>query len=154
MNRRTRSPPTTSASRTSTSGSTSARWASISAWILLMSPPSSTKKRALRPLPKVAYRPRKACTFRLAALSRFTSPVAIDPVVVPLGVHGRREGERLARFSGAAELQQRAAEAEQRVVVGGRALDDRFELGAGLVELARAEIGPPQRLANRGLVGL
>src|SRR3954464_6982303 len=117
MKRRTRSPPTTSASRTSTSGSASARRASISAWILLITPPLPIKKRALRPLPKVAFRPRKACLLRVAALGRLARPVAVDPVVPPLRVHARRERERFARFRGAAELHQAAPEAEKCVVV-------------------------------------
>src|SRR3954453_7027537 len=114
----------------------------------------STKKRALRPLPKVAFRPRKACQMSLAELRGLARAISVDPVVVPLGVHGRRERERLARLGGPPELQQRAAEAEERVVVRRRALDDRLELRARLVELARAEVRAPERLANRGLVGL
>src|SRR3954453_1076987 len=157
MKRRTRPSPTTSASRTSTSGSTSARRASISAWILLMSPPLSTKKRALRPLPKVAVRPRKACASRLAALTplrSFSSAVAVDPVVVPFRVHRRGQRERLARLGGPPQLQQRAPPAEERVVVRRRPLPPRLELGARLLEVAGAEIGAPERLANRRLVGL
>src|SRR3954468_12604156 len=153
MKRRTRSPPTTSASRTSTSGSTSARRASISAWIVLIFT-SSIKKRALRPLPRMALRPRKACGFRVAVLGRLTGAVAVDPVVAPLGIHARGEGQRLACLGGAAELHERAPEAEQRVVVGRRALDHRLELRAGALEVAAAEMRAAERLADGGLVGL
>src|SRR4051794_8803178 len=49
MNSRTLS-PTTSASRTSTSGSLCASCVSISAWMLLISPPFQQKKAGERPL--------------------------------------------------------------------------------------------------------
>src|SRR3954470_5118335 len=161
MKRRTRSRPTTSASRTSTSGSTSDRRASMSAWILLMSPPYSTKKRALRPLPKSGLPGAKSYVSRVAAhdvcrtrSGRLPRPVAIDPVLAALGVHVGRQRERLARLRVAPQHHQRALEAEQRVVVGRGAVDDRLELGPRLLEAARPEVRPPKRLADRGLVGL
>jgi hypothetical protein len=53
-----------------------------------------------------------------------------------------------------AEELERAAEAEQRVVVRGRLLDDRLELGGRLLVALRAKERAPQRLADRRLVRL
>src|SRR3954454_2328064 len=125
MTRRTRRPPTTSASSTSTSGSTEARLASMSAWIVLMLTSLVNKKAGSSPASPKGLSAAKSCAFRVAMLRRFASPVAVDPVVPALGVHGRREGERLAGLGVPPELHEAAAEAEQRVVVGGRALDHR-----------------------------
>jgi hypothetical protein len=50
------------------------------------------------------------------------------------------------------ELHQAAAQAEQRVVVGGGSLDDRLELRARRLERTGTEVGPAQRLADRGLL--
>ena len=49
---------------------------------------------------------------------------------------------------------QRAAEAEERVVVGRRVLDDGLELRGRLAVAPRAEQRAAERLADRGLVGL
>ena len=165
MKRRTRSPPTTSASRTSTSGSTSASRASISVWIVLMSPPPIQKKAGSRPLPKGPTGREKLCvqssTRRLCGGSCSTArggdracgrrrrgPVAIDAVVAALRVHVGGQRERLARLGGAPELHQRAAEAEERVVVGRRALDDRLELRARPARRRRS--GSTRARAPRG----
>src|SRR5262245_40773861 len=146
MKRRTRPPPTTSASSTSTSGSTCARWASMSAWTLLTFVTSFMKKAGSSPASRWPHGREKLCPEgssakrhharagrvlagparvdrcgrqRLARpahggrLSRFTRPVAVDPVVPALGIHGGGERERLARLGSPAELHQRAAEAEQ-----------------------------------------
>ena len=60
----------------------------------------------------------------------------------------------MARLVVAAEQLQRAAEAEQREVVGRRAVDDRLELGRRLLVALRAEQRAAERLADRRLVGL
>src|SRR5690349_9524581 len=78
--------------------------------------------------------------------------VAIDRVVASSGVHVRRQRERLAGLPVAPELHEAAAEAEERVVVRGRALDHRLELHAGGLVVARAVEGPAERLADRGLL--
>src|SRR4051794_31135858 len=80
--------------------------------------------------------------------------VPVDAVVAPVGPQRGGLRERAPRLAGPAQLHQRAAEAEQRVVVGGRALHDRLELRARALELVRAEVRPAQRLADRRLVGL
>src|SRR3954470_15766779 len=173
MKRRTRPPPTTSASSTSTLGSASESRASISAWIALMSPPPH-EKSGRRPLSENnGRRPRKLCSLYSTGLrvrlcraaadaptdersvsgGRGPGPVPVDPVIAAVRPQRCRLGERPARLPGAAELHQRAAEAEQRVVVGRRPLDDRLELLARALELVRAEVGTPERLADRRLVG-
>src|SRR3954453_15899 len=62
--------------------------------------------------------------------------------------------ELLASLLRAAQLEQRAAQAEQRVVVRRRPVHDGLELDAGRLELARAEVRAPERLADRGLLRL
>src|SRR3954447_1574873 len=163
MKRRTRSPPTTSASRTSTSGSTSDRRASMSAWIVVISPPEArvrwpqppgpfTKKAGSSPASQSGLPAAKSSNLRVAALDtcrtrsgRLSCPVAIDPVVAALGIHVRRQRERLARLRGAPQHHQRAAQAEQRVVVGGRPVDDRLELHARRLVAAGAEVRTAER---------
>src|SRR4051794_10843763 len=163
MNRRTRRPPTTSASSTSTPGSDSERRASISACIALMFTPILNKKAGERPL-SLAARPRKSCACVIAlaracaawerASGGLGGPLSIDAIVAAFGPQLRRQRERFPRLLRAAQLEQRAPQAEQRVVVRGRAIDDGFELHAGRLELPRAEVRAPERLANRGLLGL
>ena len=51
-------------------------------------------------------------------------------------------------------LLERAAEAVVRVVVGRRELEHRAELGLRLLPALDPEVGDPERLADRGLVGL
>src|SRR3954449_7166609 len=85
---------------------------------------------------------------------RGPGPVPVDPVIAAVRPQRCRLGERPARLPGAPELHQRAAQAEQRVVVGRRPLDDRLELLTRALELVRAEVGTPERLADRRLVGL
>src|SRR5947209_1967197 len=62
--------------------------------------------------------------------------------------------ERLAGLAMTAEQLHRAAEAEERVVVGGRPGGDRLELLGGAFVAARVEQRTAERLADRGLVGL
>src|SRR4051794_23664109 len=81
-------------------------------------------------------------------------PFPVHPVVAPFGPQLGRERERLARLLHAAELHQRAPEAEQREVVRRSALDHRLELLTGLLELLRAEVRTAQRLTDRGLLGI
>jgi len=80
--------------------------------------------------------------------------VAVDAVIPPVGTEAGGERERLARLRRTAGLHQRAAEAEERVVVRRRALDDGLELDGRLLEAARAEVGPAERLADGGLLRL
>src|SRR6185503_6706851 len=165
MKRRTSLPPTTSASSTSTSGSDSESRASMSAWIALMFTPILNKKAGERPL-SLAVRPRKSCVRVIARApaqpwraaitplairgSRgLRGPFAVDPVVAPFRPQLRRQRERLAGLLRASQLEQGAPEAEQRVVVGGRAIDDGLELHPRGLELARAEVRAPERLADR-----
>ena len=58
------------------------------------------------------------------------------------------------RLGLAALLLERPAERVVRVVVGRRELEHGAELGLGLVPAAQPEVGDPERLADRGLVGL
>src|SRR5215218_6964695 len=67
--------------------------------------------------------------------------VAIAPVVRPLGAQVGGERERMAGLVVAAELLQRAAEAEQREVVRRGVLDDGLELGGGGLVLLGPEEG-------------
>src|SRR5687767_503832 len=85
---------------------------------------------------------------------RLARAVAVDRVVATAWVHVRRERQRFARFAVAAELHQAASEAEQGVVVRGRAVDDGLELHARLFVVAGAVAGPAERLADRGLLGV
>jgi hypothetical protein len=80
--------------------------------------------------------------------------VPVLPVVRALRAQVRGQRERAARLGVAAHQLQRAPEAEQRVVVRGRVLDDLAELLGGLGVAARAEQRAAERLADRGLVGL
>src|SRR3954469_162002 len=79
---------------------------------------------------------------------RGPGPVPVDPVIAAVGPQRCGLGERPARLPGTPQLHQRAAEAEQRVVVGRRSLDDRLELLARALELVRAKVGAPERLAD------
>src|SRR4051812_3131214 len=79
--------------------------------------------------------------------------VPVDAIVAPVRAQRGGLGERPARLPGAAELHQRAAEAEERVVVRRRGRDDRLELRARALELVRAEVRAAERLADRRLVG-
>src|SRR4051812_24876695 len=61
------------------------------------------------------------------------------PVVPALGAQLRRQGGRVARLAVAAEELERAAPAEEGVVVGRRAGDDRLELRGRLAVALRVE---------------
>src|SRR5437763_13869028 len=65
--------------------------------------------------------------------------IPVPPVVPALRAQLRREGERVARLAVAAEELERAAPAEEGVVVGGRAGDDRLELRGRLGVALRVE---------------
>src|SRR4051794_8402005 len=80
--------------------------------------------------------------------------VPVFPVVRAVRAQAAGERERIARLRVAALQLQRAAEAEQRVVVRRRALDHGLELLLGLAEATGAEQGAAERLAHRGLVRL
>src|SRR3712207_4603001 len=80
--------------------------------------------------------------------------VAVLPVVPARRSQVRRERERAARLVVASQERQRAAEAEQGVVVRRRVLDALAELLGRLRVPARAEQGATERFADRGLVGL
>src|SRR3954471_1859515 len=80
--------------------------------------------------------------------------VPVDAVVAAVGTQSGGQRERLPRVLRTAQLEQRAPEAEERVVVGRRALDDRLELGPGGLELGGAEVRAAECLADRGLVGI
>src|SRR3954468_7387356 len=80
--------------------------------------------------------------------------VQVHAVVRPVGAQSRRQSEVTARRRPVAGLVERAPEAEVRVVVDGRALDDRGELVAGTLVAAASKVRATQRLADRGLVGL
>src|SRR5204862_7429002 len=80
--------------------------------------------------------------------------VAIQAVVPPVGAQTRRQRERPARLGVSPELLERAAEAEERVVVRGRALHDGLELRRGLRVAPRVEVGAAERLADRGRLGV
>src|ERR687886_272372 len=81
-------------------------------------------------------------------------PVPVRAVVRPLGAQAGGQRQRGARLGVAAHELQRAAEAEERVVVRRRAVDDRLELAGGLAVATRAEQRAAEGLADRGLVGL
>src|SRR3954470_4104095 len=80
--------------------------------------------------------------------------VPVDAVVAAVRTQSRGERERLPRVLRTAQLEQRAAEAEERVVVGRRALDERLELGPRRLELRGAEVRAAEGLADRGLLGI
>src|SRR5215207_1709989 len=173
MKRRSVWSPTTSARSTSTSGAASARRASMSACGLLILSSFLTipdnKKAGERPLsnstgpgpaPKavpMTIAPQRGSwpPMERAKSGRAAARLAeVLAVVGALRTQARRQRQRLARL-GVATLQlQRAAEAEEREVVGRRALDDRLELGGGLAVAAREEQRAAERLADRVLVGL
>ena len=75
-------------------------------------------------------------------------------VIGALGCQRAGQRERLAGLTVASEQLHRATQAEQCVVVGGRAGGHRVELGGGAFIVLRMEKRPPERLADRGLVGL
>src|SRR5215213_5184183 len=111
--------------------------------------------KALADVIAPAVKPRAGALSRAKRSSRSRAgPVAVDPVVVAVGPQAGGERQRPARLVRAAALHQRAAEAEQRVVVRRRALDDRLELDRRLLEVARAEVGAAERLADRRLLWL
>src|ERR1051325_25945 len=101
-------------------------------------------------------RPRKSCV-RVIAPDRsggLCRTLPVDAVIAPFWPQLSGQRERLAGLLRAPQLEQRAAEAEQRVVVGRRPVDDGLELDARGLELARAEVRPAERLADRGLLRL
>ena len=130
---------------------------------LIVFSPLSNKKAGERPLsgsdPPAGRESCRDCysTGEPATPSRAAAPCAVpvDAVVArgPAAVR-RRARAACAPPSGGPARMQRAAEAEERVVVGRRALDDGLELAPRGLELARAEVGPAERLADRGLVRL
>src|SRR5215208_177260 len=75
-------------------------------------------------------------------------------VVLAVGPHVGRQRRVPARLGRPARVRERAPQAEVCVVVNRVSLDDGGEFLGGLLEAARAEVGPPQRLADRALVGL
>src|SRR6476660_6051278 len=80
--------------------------------------------------------------------------IAINAVVLSFGTQRTGQRERLAGLAMAPEQLHRAAEAEQRVVVRGRAGGDRLELLRGAVVAAGMKQRPAERLADRGLLRL
>src|SRR4051812_37267300 len=78
--------------------------------------------------------------------------VPVDAVVAAVRTQSRGQCERLASVLRTAQLEQRAAEAEEGVVVGRGALDERLELGPRRLELRGPEVRAPERLADRGLL--
>src|SRR4051794_28139405 len=81
-------------------------------------------------------------------------PVAVLPVVLTVGSQTTRQRQRIAGLGVPALQLQRPAEAEEGVVVGRCAPDDRLELLLGLAEAAGAEERPAQGLPDRRLVRL
>ena len=77
-----------------------------------------------------------------------------DLVVLPLGAQAVREAVMAGRLAGLPLLLEAAAQREVRVVVDGRDLDRRPELPLGFAEALDAEVGDPERLADRRLVRL
>src|SRR5664279_2179859 len=80
--------------------------------------------------------------------------IAIDAIVLALGTQRARQSQRLAGLAVAPQQLHRAAEAEQRVVVGRRVRGDRLELLRSALVVLRVKQRTAQRLADRGLVGL
>src|SRR5579884_1005395 len=163
--------PDTWTSKTSTSGSCAASRRSISGCRAVLVTISSIgtphKKSGLAPTPGTTTGQRPGandCVFQVstvwvrsaAARRRRAGPraVAIDAVVAASGLQagGKREG--LAGLRVTTEHLQRAAQAEQREVVGRSAIDHRLELGRRLLVALGAEQRAPERLADRGLVGI
>src|SRR4051794_29311755 len=101
-------------------------------------------------------RPRKSCVRVIApeGSSGLGGAFPINPVIAPFRPQLSGQCERLAGLLRTPQLEQRAAEAEQRVVVGRRAVHDGLELDARGLELARAEVRPAERLADRRLLRL
>src|SRR5271165_101204 len=123
MKTRRQRPPRTSARSTSTSGSLVASRVSISVWRGVILGPYA-KKAGGRPLsvllPAPAYR-RESCPSSIASAASDVAvsgpfgvppgPVAIAPVILPLGSQRGRQRKRLAGLAVAAELLHRAPQA-------------------------------------------
>src|SRR3954463_4412945 len=72
---------------------------------------SFNKKAGSSPASQSGLPAAKSLCVQVSSVSRLRGlarAIPVDPVVMPLGVHGRRERERLARLGSPAELQQRA----------------------------------------------
>src|SRR3954453_9138261 len=116
------------------------------------------KKAGQRPLS--APRPRGGANESFAvliapeALGGGPCAVPVEAVVAAVRAQSGGQRERLARVLRTAQFEQRAAEAEEGIVVGRRALDERLELGPGGLELRRAEVRAAERLPDRGLLGI
>src|SRR5207244_5634992 len=80
--------------------------------------------------------------------------IAIEAVVGALGTQRARQRQRLAGLAVAPEQLHRAAQAEQGVVVRGRAVGDGVELRGGARVVARMKERPPERLADGRLLRL
>src|SRR5918996_3427389 len=80
--------------------------------------------------------------------------LSVDAVVGALRPQVGSDRQVAAGAIRAAGLGQRPSEAEVGVVVDRVALDDGLELLRGLLVPAAAEVGPPQRLADRALLGV
>src|SRR3954467_1730838 len=83
-----------------------------------------------------------------------SEPVPVDPVVRPLGAQRCCQRQGLSRLAGAAALLQGAAQAEEREIVHGVAVDDSLELAGSRLVAAGAEVGASQGLADRALLRL
>src|SRR5687767_1836192 len=91
---------------------------------------------------------------RAASGRAFPGLIPVVAVVAAVRAQVRGERQRVAGLGVPAEELERAAQAEQRVVVRRRLLDHRLELGGRLLVALRAEQRPAQRLADRRLVRL
>ena len=88
----------------------------------------------------------KLCACQVAAddgvYAALPRAVAVDPVVAPFGFSGAASVSGLRASAARPSCISARPEAEQRVVVGRRALDDGLELRARLLELARSGSTP------------
>src|SRR5207248_7791925 len=129
-----------------------------------------TPSRTRRPAPICATR--SPSTSTAAWLTRWTSaltairrwrcrcprsvprgePLAVEPVVVPLGSQVRGQGEVVTCAPGLPGQAQRPPEAEVRIVVDRMSLHHGLELGRRLGELAVAKVGAAERLADGALL--
>src|SRR5579875_4142828 len=99
-------------------------------------------------------RGRSAASVATAAGGAGARLVPILAIVPPAGLQARRQRERAPRLGVAAEQLQAPPQAEQRVVVRRRPVDDRLELGGRLLVAPGAEQRAAERLADRRLVRL
>src|SRR5438067_1073863 len=85
---------------------------------------------------------------------RRAQAVSIDPVVRAVGAQRGCQSQVAARLLAAAGLLERAAQAEVGEVVDRVAVDDGLELHRRFAVAPAAEVGAPERLADRALLGL